>query len=111
MRFYADENFPLASVLRLRELGHDVVTVYEDGRANKAFEDAKVLDRAVELDRAVLTINRIDFRRLHNRRPDHAGIVICTFDGDFVGQAERIDAACGGYGDIRGSLLRVYRPS
>ncbi|MGD9564046.1 MAG: DUF5615 family PIN-like protein [Pyrinomonadaceae bacterium] len=39
MRFYADENFPLASVVHLRELGHDVLTVYEDGRANNAFFD------------------------------------------------------------------------
>lgn len=83
MHFYADENFPLAAVVELRRLGHDVLTAFEDGRANKRVEDDKVLARATKLDRAVLTINHVEFRRLHNRRQVHAGIVICTFDNDF----------------------------
>ncbi len=35
MRFYADENFPLAVVIGLRRLGHDVLTVFEDGRPTR----------------------------------------------------------------------------
>lgn len=110
MRFYADENFPLAVVVELRRLGHDVLTVFEDGRANKAIPDDKVLERSIKLNRAVLTINRIDFRHLHNSGIEHTGIVICTFDGDFAGQASRIDSACVVDNELAGKLIRVNRP-
>ena len=66
MQFYADENFPLAAVIELRRLGHDVLTAFEDGRANKSIEDSKVLARSAKLKRVILTINRLDFKRLHN---------------------------------------------
>lgn len=111
MRFYADENFPLDVVIELRRLGNDVLTAFEDGRANRKIEDEKVLRRAAKLDRAVLTINRIDFRKLHQSNPNHSGIVICTFDGDFVGQAQRIHEACGKISEIKNELVRIYRPS
>ncbi len=112
MQFYADENFPLAVVTKLRNLGHDVLTALEDERANQKIPDEKVIERATEeLERAVLTINRIDFKRLHNANSDHAGIVICTFDADFIGQANRIDAACKKFTEIKGQLVRIYRPS
>jgi len=109
--FYADENFPLDTVIELRRLGNDVLTAFEDGRANRGIEDEQVLVRAVKLNRAVLTINRIDFRRLHNTNQNHAGIVICTFDRDFKGQAQRIQDACEEAKAIKGKLVRVYRPS
>lgn len=48
MQFYADENFPLAVVLELRRLGDDVLTAFEDGRANKAVADDKLLARATK---------------------------------------------------------------
>lgn len=111
MRFYADENFPLAVVVRLRELGHDVLTVFEDGLANKAIEDEPILLRATSLGRTILTINRIDFKKLHYKQQDHAGVVICTFDSDFSGQAERIHEACSESGDLKGVLVKIYRPS
>jgi hypothetical protein len=111
MQFYADENFPLETVAELRNLGHDCLTAYEDERANQKIPDEKVLERATELERAVLTINRIDFKRLHNENSEHAGIVICTFDADFAGQAKRIDEACKDLPKIKGKLVRVYRPS
>lgn len=109
--FYADENFPLDVVAELRRFGHDVLTAFEDGRANQKIADEDVLKRAIELRRAVLTINRIDFRRLHQSGENHAGIVICTFDADFRGQAERIDAACQNLPTIEGKLIKIYRPS
>jgi hypothetical protein len=40
MALYADENFPLRVVEELRRLGHDVVTAFEDGRANQAVTDS-----------------------------------------------------------------------
>lgn len=111
MLFYADENFPLAVTEHLRQLGHDVLTAGEDGRANRAVTDESVLGRATELKRAVLTINRRDFRLLHEVNALHAGIVICTQDADFTGQASRIDEACAHIANIAGRLVRVYRPS
>ena len=36
MALYADENFPLRVVEELRRLGHDVITAYEDGKANQS---------------------------------------------------------------------------
>lgn len=42
-RFYADENFPLPVVEELRRLGHDVLTMYEDGKANQSVLDEDVL--------------------------------------------------------------------
>ncbi len=109
MRFYADENFPLDTVIELRRLGHDVLTMFEDGRANKAIPDEAVLTRATKLERVLLTINRRDFKRLHNADPNHAGIVICTFDPDFVNQASRIDEVCQNSEKVEGTLLRTYR--
>lgn len=111
MLFYADENFPIDVVAELRRLEHDVLTAFEDGRANQKVPDEKVLERATELGRTVLTINRIDFKRLHKIDQNHSGIVICTFDADFVGQANRIDLACKDLPEINGQLVRVYRPS
>lgn len=109
MRFYADENIPLDAVIELRRLGHDVLTMFEDGRANKAIPDEAVLTRATELERVLLTINRRDFKRLHNADPNHAGILICTFDPDFVNQASRIDEVCQDSEKVEGALLRTYR--
>jgi len=110
MRLYADENFPLPVVAELRRLGHDVLTAFEDGRANKAISDEAVLARSLKLGRAVLTINRSDFRRMHIDGHEHAGIIICTFDTDFIGQADRIHKLCDAVLSLKGELLRVNRP-
>lgn len=111
MRFYADENFPLDVVTELRRLGHDVLTAFEDGRANQRIPDKDVLERATELGRIVLTINRRDFRLLHQSQMMHAGIVICTQDVDFIGQAGRVATACRMLDRADGQLIRIYRPS
>ncbi len=109
-RLYADENFPLPVVLELRRLGHDVLTVQEAGKAEQAIADAEVLTFATQQNRAVLTLNRKHFVRLHaEQQPSHAGIVVCTFDGDFVRQARNIDQALTGQPDMTGRLVRVNR--
>jgi len=80
-RFYSNENTALQVVTELRRLGHDVLT---------------------SLDRT---------RAIHRHRTDdHAGMVFCTFDPDFRGQAERIDAAVAGVPDTSKQLIRVNRP-
>ena len=60
----------------LRRLGHDVLTAQEAGQANRAIADEKVLEFAVESNRAVLTLNRWQFIALHAARPRHSGIVV-----------------------------------
>lgn len=110
MQFYADENFPFRCVEELRRLGFDVLTTLEDGKANQAIHDEEVLVRATNLNRVILTLNRSDFKRLHNKNPNHAGIVICTEDADRIGQAERIAEKVSEFENAKGQLIRVYRP-
>jgi hypothetical protein len=106
---YSNENFPLPVVQGFRELGHDVLTIQETGRAGEAVPDTEVLLYASGLNRAVLTINRRDFIRLHLASNDHAGIIVCTFDPNFAAQAERVHQAITQVGDLRGKLVRVNR--
>lgn len=109
-RLYADENFPLPVVEALRQFGHDVVTAYESGNAEQKIPDETVLTFAATNNRVLLTLNRKHFIRLHLERPDHKGVVVCTFDPDFVGQASRIDAAIKAQLNLSGQLIRVNRP-
>ena len=65
-RLLADENLPLPVVEELRMLGYDVITLQEAGRGNQQFPDEKVLHLAEKQNRAVLTLNRKHFVRLHH---------------------------------------------
>ena len=109
-RLYSNENFPLPVVEELRRLGCDVTTVLETGLAGQAWPDADVLSYAAAEDRVLLTLNRRDFIRLHRAQVSHAGIVVCTVDADFAGQARRVHDALTDAGEIFGQLLRVNRP-
>ena len=109
-RLFADENFPEPVVSELRTFGYDVLTVPGIGRASESVPDEEILSTAVADGRAVLTLNRRDFRRLHVRFPNHAGIVACTADSDFPGMAARIHLAIQSAGELMGQLIRVYRP-
>ncbi|MCU0784866.1 MAG: DUF5615 family PIN-like protein [Verrucomicrobia bacterium] len=108
-RFYSNENFPLPAVEKLRTLGHDVLTTQEAGKASQAVPDDEVLRFAMDDNRAVLTLNRRHFLRLHRQSAAHAGIIVCKFDPDFAGQAERIHMAVGGLESLKGQLIRVNR--
>lgn len=108
---YANENFPRQAVDALRELGHDVLTTLEAGNAGRAVPDEEVLAFAAGRGRAVVTLNRRHFVRLHEERPGHAGIIVCSPDPDPAGQARRIAAAIASVGALAGRLLRVDRPS
>ncbi len=110
-RLFADENFPLPVVEELRRLGHDVLTIQEAGMANQRFPDDAVLDFASGDNRAVLTLNRKHFVRLHNTSSDHAGIVACTVDLDFAGQAVRIHEAVESRDSLDEELVRINRPA
>jgi hypothetical protein len=110
-QLYADENFPLPVVEELRRLGHDVLTIQEDGKANQRYPDEAVLRTAVEKKRAVLTTNRKHFIGLHLASSDHHGVIVCTFDPDFVGQANRIDAEIRAHKLLASQLIRINRPT
>jgi hypothetical protein len=110
-RLYANENFPLPVVERLRELGYDVTTVAETGKAEQSWPDPEVLSFATSEQRAVVTFNRKHFIPLHTQSPSHFGIIVCTFDRNFESLAQRIHAAVAAQGDLRGLLLRITRPS
>jgi hypothetical protein len=108
-RCYANENFPFPTVEALRGFGHDVLTTVENDRAGQAIPDADVLAFAVTEDRIVITLNRRHFIRLHHTTPTHAGIVVCTFDPDFVALTQRIHTALEAHPQIAGRLVRVNR--
>jgi len=108
---YADENFPLPVVEELRRLGFDVLTMYEDGKANQSLPDQEVLSIATYVRRSLLTANRKHFIHLHRHQPDHTGIIVCSFDRDFIGQAQRIADALEKETDLAGLLIRINRPA
>ena len=110
---YANENFPRRVVNELRLLGHDVLTSQEAGRANQMVPDDEVLQFATHERRAVLTLNRLDFFRLHGSTGgQHAGIIACTRDDENPAAfAMRIHLAITSLASLTGQLVRVVRPS
>jgi predicted nuclease of predicted toxin-antitoxin system len=107
---HSDENVPLELVEFLRDLGHDVLTAYEAGRANQGIADADVLAYATSRQRAVLTNNRLHYHRVHRQTPGHAGIITYTNDADRYALAVRIDTAIKAASVLAGVLIRVTRP-
>jgi predicted nuclease of predicted toxin-antitoxin system len=77
--------------------------------ASASVQDEELLELAHAEGRAVVTLNRWDFVRLHAERPGHAGIIVCTFDRDFVALARRIDDTIRAAA-LDGKLIRVNRP-
>ncbi len=109
-RFYSNENIAAQVVAELRRLGHDVLTSLDAGKSNAAVPDTEVLAFAVAESRILLSHNRRHFLRLHQHRTEnHAGIVLCTVDPDFAGQARRIHEAVA-TSEIKDQLIRVNRP-
>lgn len=108
-KLYANENFPVEVVQRLRTLGHDVLTTHDAGRSNQRIEDDAVLRFAITSGRCVITINRKDFIRLHRSHPEHPGIIVCTENRDFEAFAHRIDEAIKQEPELAGRLVRVVR--
>jgi len=70
MRFLANENFPLASVRRLRRAGHDAVAIME---SSPGARDSDVLDKASAEERTILTFDRdygeLIFRHSSAKKP------------------------------------------
>ncbi|MBW4499716.1 MAG: DUF5615 family PIN-like protein [Scytonema hyalinum WJT4-NPBG1] len=102
-RLYADEQFSRKVSELLRTMGHSVLTVQEAGNANQGIPDEEVLAFAVSDNRAVITLNRQDFIRLHRSNSEYAGIIVCTNDTDRSRMATRINEAMS-----NDKPLRVY---
>ncbi len=110
-RLFSNENFSHPVVRELRRLGNDVLTSRDAGRADQGIPDDEVLAFAIDQRRAVLTFNRRHFIRLHLRRPEHAGIIVCTQDPDAAALAARIHDAIGSLPGLHGRLVRIRRPN
>lgn len=108
-RLYANENFPRRVVEGLRSLGHDILTTFEAGNANQSISDEEVLMFAINHERAILTLNRRHFMRLHLQNPSHFGIIVCTQDENIQRQIERIHEALAANPIFHNKLLRVNR--
>ncbi len=110
-RLYSNENFPLPVVEELRRLEHEVLTIQETGKGGQAITDEAVLAFAHAEQRVLLTLNRKHFIRLHNQQAEHSGIVVCTFDPDFIALAQRIHKALDNQSSPLGQLIRINRPA
>jgi hypothetical protein len=106
-RLFSDENFPESAVRALRKLGHEVVTAAAAGLASKRVPDEIVLEYATRLGHAVVTYNRQDFILLHDRQPNHAGIIVCHAESDTIALAERIDQSIRAATQLKGTLIQV----
>jgi predicted nuclease of predicted toxin-antitoxin system len=111
-KLYSNENFSKSVVLHLRQLGYDVLTSFEAGKANQGIPDPEVLAFAISQERTLITINRRDFIKLHFANSEHFGIIVCTKDDNFKALAQRIDQILiENRGDCACKLLRVYKPA
>ncbi|MGF1568672.1 MAG: DUF5615 family PIN-like protein [Nodosilinea sp.] len=109
VRLYADEQFPLPVVQRLRRLGYDILTAQESGQANQKIPDDQVLSFAAANKRAVITQNRRNFIRLHQQCPAHTGIVVCSKNLDWDAFAAAIHRELTGYESFAGELIRITK--
>ncbi|PSR17932.1 hypothetical protein C8255_09975 [filamentous cyanobacterium CCP3] len=109
LRLYADEQFPLPVVQRLRALGYDILTAQEAGQANQRVPDDQVLAFATRQHRAVISQNRRDFIRLHQKNPSHSGIVVCSKNLDWDDFTATIYQTLENYESLSGKLIRVTR--
>jgi Domain of unknown function (DUF5615) len=110
-KLYADENFPLEVVEELRQLGHDILAARDAGQANQRIPDPQVLAFAIRLGRAVLTLNRRHYIKLHKQSAGHRGIVVCTYDQDHPAFAQRIHQALVSEDPLDNKLVRVNKPA
>ena len=74
MKFKIDENLPVEIAVGLRNVGHDAMTVVDQGLGGGA--DANVADVCKREGRALVTLD-LDFSNVHAYPPaNYAGIVV-----------------------------------
>ena len=78
VKFVANENFPLPSVRRLRELGYDIISISEE---DSGISDESVIAGAIESNRTILTFDK-DYGELifRKRYKPQAGVVFLRID-------------------------------
>src|SRR3712207_3816636 len=108
-RLLADNNFPRPTTVELRRLGHDVVSLDEVGTVGCESTDEDVLQAAISTDRSLLTLDYRSFARLARAGARHPGVIICTFDVDFLNQAQRIDQTLSTMRQLDGQVIRIGR--
>jgi predicted nuclease of predicted toxin-antitoxin system len=107
---YSNENLSIDLVEKIREFGHDVLTSYQAGQANQGIPDDDVFAYATANQRSVVTFNRDDFVALHRRGINHAGIIICKDDRDYLGQAQALELFLSAQASsLHNRLIRVLR--
>lgn len=111
VKLYADECFSGFVVEDLRRLGYDVLTVKENGKANQSISDAEVLKDAILLGRAVITVNRKDFRKLNTEYTKsnlpHYGIITCT-QPKIRGFAQKIHTAIQANTPLSNKIVNIH---
>jgi hypothetical protein len=108
-RLYSNENLAIDLVEALRNFNHDILSSYDAGQANQGIPDDEVLDYATLNDRSVITFNRDDFVALHRKGVNHAGIIICKDDRDYLGQAQVLHDYLETQDRLHNRLIRVQR--
>jgi predicted nuclease of predicted toxin-antitoxin system len=107
---YSNENLSIDLVEKIREFGYDIITSYQAGQANQGIPDDEVLAYATASQRSVITFNRDDFVALHRRGINHAGIIICKDDRDYLGQAQALELFLSAQvNSLQNRLIRVLR--
>ena len=88
MKFLANENVPIASVILLRQYGFDVIHVAEEAPSTK---DAVIMRLAQEQNRIIITFDR-DYGELifKHHLPAPAGVVYLRFDPDYPAEPGEI---------------------
>ena len=77
MRFLVDECTGPAVAQWLRDLGHDVFSVYEEARGKP---DDAILQQAVDEDWILITIDKDFGEKVHRDRRPHKGVVFLRLD-------------------------------
>ena len=79
MKIKADENISSAGITLLRQSGHDVATVHEEGLSGS--DDSKIFQACVRERRVLITLDR-DFGHVPRFPPaQSAGIVVLELGG------------------------------
>jgi hypothetical protein len=105
-RLLADEAFPRPVMIELQRLGHDIIGLEETGRLSRWSLDDEVLRVVISSKRALLTLDR-GFVSLLGERAQHPGMIVCAFDLDFIGLAQRIDRTLSTIKQLDGQIIRI----
>ena len=88
MKFLANENIPMGSVILLRQHGLDIMHVAEEAPSTK---DTVIMRLAQEQNRIIITFDR-DYGELifKHHLPTPAGVVYLRFDPDYPTESGEI---------------------